>query len=86
LFGRGGPAESNNQYIVQELGKLSAARNWREVRQGCQDLHALVGAHLPILPLWQVGESFAYRTEVVGLTKKPIGLYQDIQKWRYQAR
>lgn len=86
LFGKGGPAESNNQYIVQELGKLSAARNWREVRQGCQDLHALVGAHLPILPLWQVGESFAYRTEVVGLTKKPIGLYQDIQKWRYQAR
>lgn len=86
LFGKGGPAESNNQYIVQELGKLSAARNWREVRQGCQDLHALVAAHLPILPLWQVGESFAYRTEVVGVTKKPIGLYQDIQKWRYQAR
>jgi hypothetical protein len=86
LFGIGGPAQSNNQFIVQSLGQLSAARNWREVRQGCQDLHALVAAHLPILPLWQVGETFAYRTEVTGVAKKPIGLYQDIQKWRYQSR
>ena len=86
LFGKGGPAESNNQFIVQELGKLSVARNWREVRQGCQDLHALVAAHLPILPLWQVGETFAYRTDVSGVSKKPNGLYQDVQKWRYQFK
>jgi hypothetical protein len=86
LFGKGGPAESNNQYIVQVLGKLNASRNWQEVRVGCQDLHALVGTHLPILPLWQVGETFAYRNEVKGVAKKPIGLYQDIQRWRYQIR
>lgn len=86
LFGIGGPAESNNQFIVQALGQLNSARTWRDVRQGCQDLHALVAAHLPILPLWQVGETFAYRTDVVGISKKPIGLYQDVQKWRFQAK
>lgn len=86
LFGVGGPAESNNQYIVQALGKLNAARNWREVREGCQDLHSLVAAHLPILPLWQVSETFAYRTEIQGVAKRPIGLYQDVQKWRIQVR
>ena len=85
LFGIGGPAESNNQFIVQVLGGLSASRNWREVRQSCQDLHALVAAHLPVLPLWQVGESFAYRGEINGVTKKPLGLYQDLQKWRVRA-
>jgi hypothetical protein len=86
LFGQGGPAESSNQFIVQELRKLRAARNWRDVRQGCQELHALVAAHLPVLPLWQVGETFAYRTDVVGIAKRPIGLYQDVQKWRLQAK
>lgn len=85
LFGIGAPAETNNQYIVQVLAQLSSARNWLQVRQGCQDLHALVAAHLPILPLWQVGESFAYRNEIVGVTPRPLGLYQDVQKWRYRV-
>lgn len=85
LFGIGAPAQTNNQFIVQVLAQLSAARNWIQVRQGCQDLHALVAAHLPILPLWQVGESFAYRNELVGIAQKPLGLYQDIQKWRYRV-
>jgi hypothetical protein len=86
LFGIGGPAESDNQFIVHALGQLNVATNWKEVRQGCQDLHALVAAHLPILPLWQVGESFAYRKEATGIAKKPTGLYQDVNKWRYQAK
>ncbi len=85
LFGIGAPAQTNNQFIVQVLGQLSAARNWREVRQSCQDLHALVAAHLPVLPLWQIGESFAFRNELDGVSQKPLGLYQDIQKWRYRV-
>ena len=86
LFGIGGAAESNNQFIVQALGKLSVARNWRDVRAGCQDLHTLVASHLPILPLWQVTETFAYRREAIGVAKKPTALYQDIKNWRFQAR
>ena len=86
LFGVGGAAQSNNQFVVNAVGQLSAARNWREVRQRCNDLHTVVAAHLPIIPLWQVAETFAYRREVVGITKKPTGLYQDVQKWRLQAR
>ena len=68
------------------MGKLSIARNWREVREGCQDLHTLVASHLPILPLWQVSETFAYRREAVGVTKKPTALYQDVKNWRFQVR
>ncbi len=86
LFGIGSPAETNNQFIVQALGQLSAGRNWREIRQSCQDLHALVASHLPILPLWQVEESFAYRSELIGVARKPLGLYQDLGKWRYQGQ
>ncbi len=59
LFGVGGAAQSDNQYIVQALGMLNSARSWKEVRQGCLDLHSLVAAHLPIIPLWQVTETMA---------------------------
>ncbi len=86
LFGVGGAAQSSNQYVVQALGQLSIARNWREVRDGCHNLHTVVAAHLPIIPLWQVSETFAYRREAVGIAKRPVSLYQDIQKWRLQAR
>jgi len=82
LLGKGGIAESNNIFIVQVLGNLRTARNWREIRQFCQDLHTLVNAHLPVLPLWQVGESFAYRTMLKDVPKRPVTLYQDIHKWR----
>jgi tetratricopeptide (TPR) repeat protein len=86
LLGVGGPAQTNNQYIVQALGILNSARTWKEVRQGCLDLHALVAAHLPVIPLWQVSETMAYRTEILNVTKRPVGLYQDVHKWRIQAR
>jgi hypothetical protein len=82
LFGEGGLAESDNIFIVQVLASLRTANNWREVRQYCQDLHTLVAAHLPVLPLWQVGESFAYRTSLQGIPKRPVTLYQDVQRWR----
>ena len=85
LLGKGGIAESNNIFIIQVLSNLRTARNWREVRQFCQDLHTLVNAHLPVLPLWQVGESFAYRTFLKDVPKRPVTLYQDIQKWRMNA-
>lgn len=82
LLGEGGIAETDNIFIVQVLANLRTAKNWREVRQYCQDLHRLVNDHLPVLPLWQVGESFAYRTMLQGMPKRPVVLYQDIQKWR----
>jgi ABC-type transport system substrate-binding protein len=86
LFGVGGAAQSENQYIVQALSMLNSARSWKEVRQRCLDLHSLVAAHLPVIPLWQVTETMAYRTEITGVAKKPLSLYQDVQRWRIQAR
>jgi tetratricopeptide (TPR) repeat protein len=85
IFGSGGIAETDNIFVVQVLSNLRTARNWREVRQLCQDLHRLVNDHLPVLPLWQVSESFAYRASLQGIPKKPVALYPDIQRWRVNA-
>jgi ABC-type transport system substrate-binding protein len=85
VFGSGGIAETDNIFVVQVLSSLRTAKNWRDVRQFCQDLHRLVNDHLPVLPLWQVSESFAYRASLQGIPKKPVALYPDIQRWRVNA-
>ncbi len=84
VFGEGGIAASDNPYIVQALGTLRASKNWIDVRRSLQDIHQLVSNHLPVLPLWQMSNSFAYRSYVKGIAKKPLTLYQDLDKWRIE--
>ncbi len=82
LLGPDGVAATNDPFIVQALGTLRTSRNWTEVRRSLQDLHRLIDDHLPVLPLWQVNDALAYRTNVRGLTTKPMTLYQGLEKWR----
>jgi len=82
LLGGNGPAKSNNPFIVQALTRLREARSWREVRTALQNLHRLVDYHLPLLPLWQVTDRFAYSRQLQGLSSGSVSLYQDIEAWR----
>jgi ABC-type transport system substrate-binding protein len=82
LLGGDGKASSDNPFVILALDKLREARNWRQVRAVMQDMHRLVDYHLPVLPLWQVTDRFAYRRYVEGLDDHPISLYQDIASWR----
>lgn len=82
LLGESGIAASDNPFIVQSLDQLRAARNWREVRNALQDIHALIDFHLPVIPLWQITDRFAYRENLKGLEDKPVSLYQNLINWR----
>jgi tetratricopeptide (TPR) repeat protein len=85
LLGGGSLAASDNPFIVRGLSRLRSARNWREVRDALQDLHRLVRYHLPILPLWQVTDRFAYSSKLEGLQSGSINLYQNVAEWRHQS-
>ncbi|MFO1066883.1 MAG: peptide ABC transporter substrate-binding protein, partial [Pirellulales bacterium] len=82
LIGEGGPGATDNPYIVQGLTRLRSARNWREVRDALQDLHALIDYHLPLLPLWQITDRFAYVKNLEGPQSGQITLYQTIGSWQ----
>ncbi len=82
LLGADGIAATNDPFIVQSLTTLRAARSWVEVRRVMQDLHILIDAHLPVLPLWQITDAIAYRKSVKGFAKRPMTLYQDMGNWR----
>ncbi|KAA5541003.1 peptide ABC transporter substrate-binding protein [Roseiconus nitratireducens] len=82
LLGPRGLAKSEDQLIGLGLRRLEEARNWREVRDRLLDLHAISHHELPVLPLWQMVDSYAYRRNLTGLGSRIVSLYQNAGNWR----
>lgn len=82
LLGPNGLAASSDQLIGLGLRQLEAARNWREVRERLFELHRTAHSQLPVLPLWQLRDSFAYRKNIIGIGDGIVALYQNVEKWR----
>ena len=84
LLGPRGLAKCEDQLIGLGLRRLEEARNWREVRQRLVDLHAISHHELPVLPLWQMVDSFAYRENLSGMGSRIVSLYQNAGNWRLE--
>lgn len=82
VLGPDGLAESEDQLVGLGLRRLEQARNWKEVRERLLDLHSIVHHELPVIPLWQLVDSYAYRTSVYGLGADIVTLYQNVDDWR----
>ena len=82
VLGPEGLAGSEDQLVGLGLRQLEHAKNWREVRDRLLDLHSITHHELPILPLWQMVESYAYRRELVGMGSDIVSLYQNAGNWR----
>lgn len=82
VLGPEGLARSRDQLVGLGLRRLESARNWREVRERLFDLHSIVHHELPVIPLWQLVDSYAYRTQVSGIGGNVVSLYQNVDRWR----
>ncbi|WP_146459665.1 ABC transporter substrate-binding protein [Rubripirellula tenax] len=82
VLGPEGLAKSSDQLVGLGLRRLEEAKNWREVRDRLLDLHAIAHHELPVLPLWQMVDSYAYRRELVGVGSDIVSLYQNASNWR----
>lgn len=82
VLGPEGLAGSKDQLVGLGLRRLERARRWDEVRERLLDLHSIVHHELPVIPLWQMVDSYAYRTSVYGLGTDIVTLYQNVDDWR----
>ena len=82
VLGPEGLAGSTDQLVGLGLRRLEEAKNWREVRDRLLDLHGIAHHELPVLPLWQMVDSYAYRRDLVGVGTDIVSLYQNAGKWR----
>jgi hypothetical protein len=49
-------------------------------------VHRLLHEELPLLPLWQTLDHFAYRKTLVGIGSRPVHLYQDVERWKVDGK
>jgi len=83
LLGPGGlTGELCSPYLAAALRELGKATNWRDVRAKLSEIHDIAYHDLPLIPLWQTVNFFAYREGVQGIGASPITLYQNVDQWR----
>ena len=82
VLGPDGLAKSKDQLIGLGLRQLESANNWRDVRDRLHELHAIASNELPVIPLWQLIDSFAYREQLNGIGTNIVSLYQNVERWQ----
>ncbi len=82
VLGPSGLAGSTDQLVGLGLRRLEESKNWGDARDRLLDLHSITNHELPILPLWQLVDFYAYRKEMSGLGSDIVTLYQNATKWR----
>ncbi len=68
-------------YLEAALRDLDTATNWKDVRARLAELHEIASHELPVIPLWQTVNFYAYRTSVRGIGGSPVTLYQNVKRW-----
>ena len=82
LVGRAGTANPGSPSMRSALRDLDSASTWRHVRERLGEFHRIAHNDLPLIPLWQTTNHFAYRTELEGIGDDLIHLYQNVADWR----
>ena len=82
MLGPEGMAGSTDQLVGLGLRRLEESKNWRDARDRLLDLHAIAHHELPVLPLWQLVDSYAYSRDLLGVGSDIVSLYQNAEKWR----
>jgi len=72
-------------YLDSALRNLDTATNWKDVRARLAELHEIANHELPVIPLWQTVNFFAYRSSVRGIGDSPVTLYQNVEQWSAPA-
>ncbi|MBX3434046.1 MAG: hypothetical protein KF847_12055 [Pirellulales bacterium] len=82
LLGPRGIAGQSSAYMSLALDRLERAENWSQVIQRAKELHRIAHYDLPVIPLWQTVNYYAYRDWLQGVGEGPVTLYQNLPQWR----
>ena len=82
LFGPGGLCSHGSCYLQLGLRRLADAADWPSASAALNAIHRAVHDEVSIIPLWQLTDHYAYRTDLGGVGGRPVSLYQDVEKWR----
>ena len=81
------PAETNalasgaSPRILQLLMQLERAGEWATARGLVNQIDRESRDELPVIPLWQLADHYAWRDRLKGPGDSAAGLYQGIETW-----
>jgi peptide/nickel transport system substrate-binding protein len=81
---REGLASIASPRILQLLLQLEHAADWPTARTLVAQVDREVRDELPILPLWQLRDHYAWRSRLKGPKDATDHLYQDIEQWEIE--
>ncbi len=81
LLGPDGIAGRCSDPMIAALERLDNARNWVDVSSALRGVHELAAGDLPVIPLWQTVNHFAYRRGLRGIPESTVSLYQTLEGW-----
>ena len=82
LLGPGGLAGRCSASMGLALATLDQAQSWKQVQANLRQVHQIAFYDLPMIPLWQTYNYFAYRKTLDGFGETPISFYQRVDQWR----
>lgn len=84
IFGRTGLVKDINSSVEHALDRIDRVRNWQGAGSALRNLHEKVHNDTTILPLWQVPQYFAFRSDVRNVGFDLNTLYQNVDQWRIE--
>jgi hypothetical protein len=82
LLGPQGIVGRASPYMDLALRELEIAEDWKRARERLLQVHSVADDDLPVIPLWQITDHFAYQNALQGVGSKPAMLYQNIESWQ----
>lgn len=86
LIGPGGLAGECSESLIVALNQLNSADSSVTMTDRLRQIHEVAHGELPIVPLWQTVDHYAYRTDLDGLPDETVDLYQSIESWKINRR
>ena len=86
LLGPGGITGQCSAAMLLALRSLEGAKDVKQATLRLEEVHRVAAAELPVIPLWQLVNHFAYHKSVKGVPQRPNYLYQGIQQWQVELR
>jgi peptide/nickel transport system substrate-binding protein len=74
-------ASATSKEILLLLLQLERASDWATARGLVQQIDRESRDELPIIPLWQLGDHYAWRDRLTGPVKGAVALYHGVENW-----
>ena len=82
LLGPQGLVGRATPYMDLTLRQLERADDWKRARDKLLEVHRIAHDDVPLVPLWQITDHFAYQRGLQGVGSRPAMLYQHVESWQ----